>query len=113
MEYGQCNKSGEPEQHGQGIEAQNGEFVGEAWEVDGREGQIRDCDDHGPDRGEDEEGDAIGGVVGGGVAIVPICDLENELIHIFRNQVVGRLTVCCKTKDDDCEEELQSAKREN
>ncbi len=74
MEHRQRNEPSEPEQHAQGVKSQNGEFVRETREGGGREREIGDCDDHGPDRTEEKEANGVRGVVYAGVAIVPVCD---------------------------------------
>ena len=73
-EHGQRDEASEPKQHGQRIQAQDGEFVSETRKVPGGQGEVRDGDDHGPDRGEDEEADGIRGAVDACVAIVPVGD---------------------------------------
>ena len=74
MEHCQRDEPSEPEQHSQSVKTQDGEFVRETWEVGGREGEVGDCDDHGPDGTEKKEADGVGGVVFTGTAIVPVCD---------------------------------------
>ncbi len=45
MKHGQRDEPRKPEQHGQGVEPQDGELMGEAREVVGREGEIGDSDE--------------------------------------------------------------------
>lgn len=74
VKHGQGDEPGKPEQHGQGVHRQDGELVCDAREEARSEGEVGDGDEQGPDGGEDEEADAVGGVVDAGVAIVPVCD---------------------------------------
>ena len=74
MKHGQGNKPGEPEQHRQRIQTQDGELVGETREVGGCKSEVRNGDDHGPDGAEKEEADRVGGVVEAGIAVVKVCD---------------------------------------
>ena len=61
VENGQCDKPRKPEEHGHGIEAKNGPFVDITWGSSWAEEEER-RDQKGPDRSEDEEVNARGGV---------------------------------------------------
>lgn len=54
MPDGEGDEAGEPEEHGQSVEAEHGDGVGEVGEEAGGEGEV-DEDDEGPDGGEDHE----------------------------------------------------------
>lgn len=80
-EDGEGDEAGEPEEHGEGLDGQDGELVGRAGEEPGREGEV-DEGEEGPERGEDEEVVLRGGVQAWKVVIVvPVrdCGETNEL----------------------------------
>jgi len=83
VENGQRDEAGKPEQHGQGVNTQDGELVCQAREVERGEGEVGDGDEQGPNGGEDEEADAVGGIVDAGAAIVPVCDWVPRLVWGF------------------------------
>ena len=108
VEHGQRNKPSEPKQHCQCIESQDGELVRETWEVGRREGEIWDCDDHGPDGAEKEEADGVGGEVDAGMTVVPVCHLETESAWNSGGFLGrGRPTVGSETENDETEEPLE------
>lgn len=69
---GEGDEAGEPEEHGQRLDGEDGEFVRRLNHEHWREGQVEQGQD-GPERGEDEEIDLrrrryIG------VVVIPMCD---------------------------------------
>lgn len=50
----------EPEEHGYGLDSQDGVRMRGAGKVSGRKGKERDDEERGPDSVEDEEVDAVG-----------------------------------------------------
>ena len=75
MEHGQRNEPREPEQHRQGIEAQDDPFVGEAWEPTRSEEEKR-SEEKGPDGAEEEEVDLGRGVSVERVGAIPVTDYQ-------------------------------------
>ena len=61
VEDGQCDKPRKPEEHGHGVKAKNGPFIGIARDSSRGEEEER-RDQKGPDRSEDEEVDTRGRV---------------------------------------------------
>ena len=60
------DEAGEPEEHRQRVEGDDGVLVRQARQVDGREGEVGRCQE-GPDGGEEEEVDLGGGGYAAGV----------------------------------------------
>ena len=60
--HGQGDEAGEPKQHCQGIQGEDGEFVGKALKEARGEGEVGEHQ-QGPDGDEDQEADFRGGIV--------------------------------------------------
>ena len=77
LEYRQRDPAREPEDHGHGIEGQDGEFVRGGGEEARGEGEVEQGQE-GPDGDEDEEVDAGGGGVVAGIVVVPVRGWEQS-----------------------------------
>ena len=71
LEHRQGDPAGEPEDHGDGIESEDGVLVGGGGEEARGEGEVEEGEE-GPDGGEEEEVDAWGGGGGEGGGVVPV-----------------------------------------
>lgn len=71
FKHRQGDEAREPEQHGQGVEAEDDELVGIALEESGREGEVWQ-NQQGPDGDEDQESDFGRNVVIEGIIVVNI-----------------------------------------
>ena len=71
LEYRQGDPAREPEDHGHGIEGQDGEFVRCRGEEARGEGEVEQGQE-GPDGDEDEEVDAGGGGIVEGLVVEPV-----------------------------------------
>lgn len=71
LEDGQGDKAGEPEQHGQGIQGEDGKLVGKAFKEARGEGEIRK-NQQGPHGDKDHESDLGRDIVIERMVVVPV-----------------------------------------
>lgn len=118
MEHGQSNEAGEPEEHGQRIEHEDGDERASAREPE--RGKAEEESDHkGPYGTENHEIDFIWDVDKGD-SVPPMRDYEDVLLAGSRKVTTRgaagvikmRHTIAIKTDGDEGEEDLKASKRE-